>query len=82
MSVGLIVLSMVLSMHRELGTAGLHLTFCSLVLLRLSEAHLCIVYHRGNDVVYLLLYVDDIVLTASTPDLLKHTIAALQQVFQ
>jgi hypothetical protein len=29
------------------------------------------IYHRGSDTAYLLLYVDDIVLTASSPDLLR-----------
>jgi hypothetical protein len=37
------------------------------------------IYWRGDDTVYLLLYVDDIVLTASTADLLHRTIVALQQ---
>lgn len=37
------------------------------------------VYHRGTDVVYLLLYIDDIVLTASSTSLLQRTILALQQ---
>ena len=36
---------------------------------------------RGDDTVYLLLYVDDIVLTASTADLLHRTIVALQREF-
>ena len=35
------------------------------------------IYRRGHDTVYLLLYVDDIVLTASSPALLQHTISAL-----
>ena len=35
------------------------------------------IYRWGEDVVYLLLYVDDIVLTASTADLLQRTIIAL-----
>jgi len=39
------------------------------------------IYHRGEDVVYLLLYVDDIVLTASSADLLRRTITSLQQEF-
>jgi hypothetical protein len=37
------------------------------------------VYRRGTDVAYLLLYVDDIVLTASSPQLLQRTTMALQQ---
>lgn len=39
------------------------------------------VYSHGSDLIYLFLYVDDIVLTASSPDLLRHTILALQQEF-
>jgi hypothetical protein len=39
------------------------------------------IYRRGDDIVYLLLYVDDIVLTASTADLLHRTIVALQREF-
>jgi len=36
-------------------------------------------FRRGDDIEYLLLYVDDIVLTASSATLLRHTITALQQ---
>ncbi|WVZ73451.1 hypothetical protein U9M48_021755 [Paspalum notatum var. saurae] len=39
------------------------------------------VYHRGSDLIYLLVYVDDIVLTASSPALLQGTIRALRQEF-
>ena len=39
------------------------------------------IYCRGTDTVYLLLYVDDIVLTASSPGLLRSTITALQSEF-
>jgi hypothetical protein len=39
------------------------------------------IYRRGDDTVYLLLYVDDIVLTTSTADLLQRTIVALQREF-
>jgi len=39
------------------------------------------VYRRGTDTIYLLLYVDDIVLTASSSALLQQTIQALQQEF-
>jgi hypothetical protein len=39
------------------------------------------IYHRGDDTVFLLLYVDDIVLTASTADLLQRTIITLQLEF-
>jgi hypothetical protein len=38
------------------------------------------IYRCGNDVVYLLLYIDDM-LTASTVDLLQHTIISLQREF-
>jgi hypothetical protein len=36
-----------------------------------------IIYRRGDDTVYLLLYADDIVLTTSTADLVHRTIVAL-----
>jgi hypothetical protein len=36
------------------------------------------IFHRGSDMVYLLLYVDDIILTASRTELLGRTISALQ----
>jgi hypothetical protein len=39
------------------------------------------IYRRGDDTIYLLLYVDDIVLTTSTADLLQRTIIALQGEF-
>ena len=39
------------------------------------------IYQRGSDTAYLLLYVDDIVLTASSPGLLRRIISALQQEF-
>jgi hypothetical protein len=39
------------------------------------------IFCRGSDTVYLLLYVDDIILTASSTELLRHTISALQQEF-
>jgi hypothetical protein len=39
------------------------------------------IYRRGEDTIYLLLYIDDIVLTASTADLLQRTITALQREF-
>jgi len=39
------------------------------------------IYKRGSDIAYLLLYVDDIVLTASSPGLLRRIISALQQEF-
>jgi hypothetical protein len=39
------------------------------------------IYRCGDDTVYLLLYVDDILLTASTADLLHRTIVALQREF-
>ena len=39
------------------------------------------VYWRGSDTAYLLLYVDDIVLTASSSEFLRRIISALQQEF-
>jgi hypothetical protein len=39
------------------------------------------VFHHGADTVYLLLYVDDIVLTASSTTLLQHTISSLKREF-
>jgi hypothetical protein len=39
------------------------------------------IYRRGDDTVFLLLYVDDIVLTTSTVDLLQRMIVALQREF-
>ena len=37
------------------------------------------VYRRGDEAAYLLLYVDDIVLTASSQQLLQSVISSLQQ---
>jgi hypothetical protein len=42
---------------------------------------LLFIYRRGPDTTYLLLYVDDIVLTASSAGFLKHIIEALQREF-
>jgi hypothetical protein len=39
------------------------------------------IFRHGSDTVYLLLYVDDIILTASSTELLRRTIFALQQEF-
>jgi hypothetical protein len=39
------------------------------------------IFHRGPDTIYLLLYVDDIILIASSMKLLHRTISALQQEF-
>jgi hypothetical protein len=39
------------------------------------------IFRRGSGTVYLLLYVDDIILTASSTELLYHTISALQREF-
>jgi hypothetical protein len=39
------------------------------------------IYRRGSDTAYLLLYVDDIVLTASSAKFLQHIIGALQREF-
>jgi hypothetical protein len=40
-----------------------------------------LVYRHDGDTAYLLLYVDDIVITASSPKLLQRTTTALQQQF-
>jgi hypothetical protein len=39
------------------------------------------VFRRGVDIVCMLLYIDDIVLTTSSTILLQHTISALKQEF-
>jgi hypothetical protein len=39
------------------------------------------IFRRGADTVYLLLYIDDIILTASSTTLLRRTISALQREF-
>jgi hypothetical protein len=39
------------------------------------------IFHHGLDTVYLLLYVDDIILTTSSTELLRRTISALQREF-
>jgi hypothetical protein len=39
------------------------------------------IFRRGSDTVYLLLYVYDIILTASSMELLRRTISALQREF-
>jgi hypothetical protein len=39
------------------------------------------VFHRGTNTVYLLIYVNDIVLTASSTALLQHTISTLKREF-
>ena len=45
-----------------------------------SDASL-FVYRNGSDLAYLLLYVDDIILTSSTPTLTKNIIATMKQEF-
>jgi hypothetical protein len=45
-----------------------------------SDASL-FVYKAGNDMAYLLLYVDDIIVTASSPALLQHVISSLPSEF-
>ena len=40
-----------------------------------------LIYRRGADTTFLLLYVDDIVFTASSPSFLQQAIAALQREF-
>jgi hypothetical protein len=55
-----------------------------LLSLRLVESKVdtsLFIFHRGANMVYLLLYIDDIILTASSTTLLRHTILALQWEF-
>ncbi|WVZ93596.1 hypothetical protein U9M48_039564 [Paspalum notatum var. saurae] len=73
-------LCMDLNRHLLLGTASLLHTFSPLVLWKPSLTHLS-VYRRGSDMAYLLVYVDDIVLTASSSQLLRGIINALQREF-
>jgi hypothetical protein len=40
-----------------------------------------VIFRHGSGTVYLLLYVDDIILTASSTEILHHTISALQREF-
>jgi hypothetical protein len=42
---------------------------------------LLFIFRRGSDTVYLLLYVDDIILTTCNTELLRHTISTLQREF-
>jgi hypothetical protein len=42
---------------------------------------LLFIFCCGSDMVYLLIYVNDIILTASSTELLRHTISALQRKF-
>jgi hypothetical protein len=42
---------------------------------------LLFIFWRGSDILYLLLYVDDIFLTTSSTMLLQHTISALKRKF-
>ncbi|GJT09985.1 ribonuclease H-like domain-containing protein [Tanacetum coccineum] len=44
-------------------------------------AILLFIYRHGSQVAYLLIYVDDIILTAFSPDLLQHIIASLHNEF-
>jgi hypothetical protein len=55
-----------------------------LTTMRFFEAKLdtsLFIFRRGSDTVYLLLYVDDIILTACSTELLRRTISALQREF-
>jgi hypothetical protein len=54
--------------------------FASFLLSLVSDTSL-FVFRRGSDTVYLLLHVDDIILTASSTELLRRTISALQWEF-
>ena len=81
MFVGLIALFIVLSRLHVLSIVASPLTSFSLGSWRLKTDTSLFVYHQGADTAYLLLYVDDIVLTASSTPLLRCTIAALQREF-
>jgi hypothetical protein len=62
------------------GTTGsLHISSIGFVETK-SDSSL-FVCRRGSDTAYLLLYVDDIVLTASSAEFLRHVIGALQHKF-
>jgi hypothetical protein len=66
---------------KQVPRAWYHCVTCYLVSLGFVEAKSntsLFVYRRGIDTAYLLLYVDDIVLTASSPELLQRTTTALQ----
>ncbi|WVZ91561.1 LOW QUALITY PROTEIN: hypothetical protein U9M48_037713 [Paspalum notatum var. saurae] len=69
----------------EAGSLGLVLSVCLfLVTLGFTESKSdtsLFVYRRGDEIAYLLLYVDDIVLTASSQHLLQCIITSLQQEF-
>jgi hypothetical protein len=66
---------------KQVPRAWYHCVTCYLVSLGFVEAKSntsLFVYRRGIDTAYLLLYVDDIILTASSPELLQRTTTALQ----
>ena len=65
-----------------LGTVGSpHTCSLSLGFVEAKSDTSLFVYQHGSDTAYLLLYVDDIVLTASSPVFLWRIILALQQEF-
>jgi hypothetical protein len=54
---------------------------CSLGFVEAKADTLLFIFRRGADTVYLLLYVDDIILIAFSTVLLRRTISALQREF-
>jgi hypothetical protein len=53
----------------------------TLVFIKAKSDTSLFIFRRGSDTVYLLLYIDDIILTASSTTLLRRTIFALQREF-
>ncbi|GJX21801.1 ribonuclease H-like domain-containing protein [Tanacetum coccineum] len=69
------------SMLLELGFSDLHPILLVLGFIIVVVTHLCLSIDKGTDTAYLLLYVDDIVLTASSETLLQQVISSLHQEF-
>jgi hypothetical protein len=60
---------------------SLHLLLVLHLFIKAKSDMSLFIYQCGDDTVYLLLYIDDIVLTSCTTDLLQRTIIALQREF-
>jgi hypothetical protein len=69
------------SRHPGLGTISLLPFLTTLGFLEAKSDTLRFIFHRNSDTVYLLLYVDDIILTASSIELMCRTISTLQWEF-
>ncbi|GJZ29747.1 ribonuclease H-like domain-containing protein, partial [Tanacetum coccineum] len=65
----------------ELGFSALHLILLGLVFSHSRYDSSLFIYRQGTDIAYLLLYVDDIVLTTSSKSLLQQIIRSLHQEF-